>query len=239
MLFRSINSLYKIEDKFKGITIYVSNPLLKLHIDNDEFKKQLSVELDNNELNSLFDSEDYSIVISTDTTPADAIIVMPGLAIVLTKRGGKKDEGGDGKPQSTGKIKISIFEGQGSLKNTEYELDSSVKEIFHIGWSRSVRAKGPIRINDVVIKDDETDAELKKLNSKVSRSHADIVWRDGRFFLKAMPSGCRPEGGAATKVFRDEKEIELLSSSMLFPLCDGDLIGLGREAVILQVKIVK
>lgn len=238
-IIKKLNSLYKIKEKFKGITIYVSNPLLILHIDNDEFKDDLRLELENTGLNSLFDSENHPIVISTDTPPINAIVVPDlGLAIVLTKRASKENGGDGGKPQPTGKIKISIYEGQGSLKETEYVLDSTQKRVFHIGWSRTVRAKGPLRINDVVIKDDETDDELKKLNSKVSRSHADIAWRDGRFFLKAMPSGCRPEGGAVTKVFRDDKEIELLTSSMFEQLCDGDLIELGK-AVILQVNIVE
>ena len=218
------------KDKFNGLTIYITEQRLQLLTEGKDFLQHLCAQMDNHGFESLSDL----VAITNDTAPNNAITVMPGMRLMLHQ---KESKGGEElPPPATGKMRIFIFEGQGSMQQAEYILNAKEKQVFHIGRIKFVRDLSPRRINDVVIKDDESVDELKKLNSKVSRSHADIIWRDGMFFIKAMRGGCRPEGGAATKVIRNEQETEMLTSNMLYPLRDGDLIELGK-AVILQVNI--
>ena len=69
----------------------------------------------------------------------------------------------------------------------------------------------------------------------VSSAHADLVCKDGRFFLQVLPPGCAI-GGNSTRIIRDQKPIELDQPSLSYPLLDGDLIELGR-AVLLEFRI--
>ncbi len=127
---------------------------------------------------------------------------------------------------------LSIIEGTGSLMKPSYTLDSDQKKTYHIGRGVASRKNGIYRINDIVIKDKEADLELLKCNGHVSGTHADIVFKNNKFYIKAAIGGCRATGGSPTKIIRNEKETELRDTSLLYPLSDGDIIELGKNVLL-------
>ena len=215
-------------DAVHDMTIHVADPRARLLM-GDTFIKKLRVELDNNLLDGISAGE---ILVADGLTDNPAALnVKPGLLqLKLTKRGGEP-------PKASGKAVIAIVEGTGSLKQQRYELDASSKTVFHIGRGKVVKKGGVIRINDIIINDEETDDKILAINRRVSSAQADILWRNGAFYLKAMPSGCRPEGGAATKVYHEEKFRELRDTFMPVLLHDGDFIELGGT-LLLSFNIV-
>ena len=128
---------------------------------------------------------------------------------------------------------VSIIEGSGSMMKQTYTLDSDVKKIYHIGRGVTSRKGGKYRVNDIVIKDREADPYLMECNEHVSSCHADIVFKNNRFYLRAAIGGCRPNGGSPTKLVRGEKATELRDTDLLYPLENGDYIELGKKAVLL------
>jgi hypothetical protein len=137
------------------------------------------------------------------------------------------------------KVRISSVQGMGTLMQREYVLDTIKKAVFHIGRGEISNKYATYRTNDIVIKADETDPDQKAKNENVSSAHADIIFRNNAFYLKAMQGGCRPEGGSATKIVRDEGiPEELCSTNTFYPLQDGDLLELGKS-VLLRFEIVK
>jgi hypothetical protein len=136
------------------------------------------------------------------------------------------------------KVRISSVLGMGTLMQRVSVLDTTKKTIFHIGRGEVSNKYDTYRTNDIVIKADETDQEQKAKNENVSSAHADIVFRNSTFYLKAMQGGCRPEGGSATKIIHGEGiPEELRSTNTFYPLQDGDLIELGKS-VLLRFEIV-
>lgn len=127
---------------------------------------------------------------------------------------------------------VSILEGTGSMIKSTYQLDSDKKKLFHIGRGVSSRKAGKYRINDIVINDNETDPALLNCNAHVSSSHADILFKNNKYYIKASSGGCRATGGSPTKIIRDEIATELRDTSLLYPLCDGDIIELGKNLLL-------
>ena len=132
---------------------------------------------------------------------------------------------------------VSIIEGTGSMMKPSYILDSDRKKIFHIGRGVTSRKGGKYRVNDIVIKDKESDQYLLGYNSYVSSAHADIVFKNNKFYIKAAIGGCRAIGGSPTKLVRDDKATELRDTSLLYPLKDGDIIELGKNVLLLYSLI--
>ena len=127
---------------------------------------------------------------------------------------------------------ISIIGGTGSMVKPSYTLDSDRKKTYHIGRGVTSRKGGKYRINDIVIKDKESDHDLLECNAHVSSTHADIVFKKNRFYIKAAIGGCRAIGGSPTKLVRDEKATELRDTNLLYPLEDGDIIELGKNVLL-------
>lgn len=127
---------------------------------------------------------------------------------------------------------VSIIEGTGSMMQPSYVLDSDRKKIFHIGRGVTSRKGGKYRVNDIVIKDKEADHDLLECNAHVSSTHADIVFKNNKFYIKAAIGGCRAIGGSPTKLVRDEKATELRDTNLLYPLEDGDIIELGKNVLL-------
>lgn len=128
---------------------------------------------------------------------------------------------------------ISIFDGNGSLQEDSYILDSDSKTIYHIGRGKSSRKEGKYRINDIVINDNEVHQELQNLNLHVSSAHADIVFKNGNYYLRAAVGGCRALGGSPTKIVRNENVIEMRNTTLLYLLEDGDILELGKNVLLL------
>lgn len=128
--------------------------------------------------------------------------------------------------------RISLIEGTGSLASPFYELDSSVKTVYHIG--RGIKAVGSkFRVNDIVIRTDDADPDLQTANNHVSSNHADILSREGRFYLKACEGGCRSLQGSPTKLISGESIKELTDTNSMHPLTNGDMIELGKTVTLL------
>lgn len=150
---------------------------------------------------------------------------------------GKTDNADDNSPKEVPYVRvvatISIIEGTGSMIKPTYTLDSDIKKTYHIGRGVASRKGGKYRINDIVIKDKETDPELLQYNAHVSSTHADIVFKNNKYYIKAAIGGCRAIGGSLTKVVRDENATELRDTTLLYPLEDGDIIELGKNVLLI------
>lgn len=131
---------------------------------------------------------------------------------------------------------ISILEQSGSLEQRVYTLDSDKQQLFHIGRGRMSHKSGKYHVNDIVINDQETDLILHERNIHVSRAHADIIFKNYRFYLKALPGGCRTLNGSPTKIIRNENNMELCDVSIMLPLEDGDMIELGKKVVLIYTE---
>ncbi len=216
-------------DEYRELEVYVLDPKLRPLMQDEGFKQQLRLALDNCGLESL--GSGNVKVTPSDPRQEGAFPALNG-ALQLVVR--KEIE----ELPTAKRLRLAVYGGMGSMAEAEYVLDASQKQVFHIGRSRVVKQGGPPRVNDIIIRDDEPDEALLQANRHVSRSHADIVYRDGRFYIKAMPGGCRAMGNAATKVYHGEKVEELADTNTLKLLCDGDLIELGKE-VILHVSVAE
>lgn len=208
-------------DKMKDMTLFVADPTLFVVADDSRFRQLMQEQLDNHLLHSLACGK--LTVLSGTAESADAITVIDHvLQLVLAAVGN----------QATALATLSVVGRMGSMKESTCLLDSSKKQIFHIGRGEMVKRDGKYRVNDVVVNDEEPHADLLAMNRKVSSSQADILWREGAFYIKAMASGCRAEGGSPTKVIRDETAMELRDIYTLIPLQDGDYIELGGAVML-------
>lgn len=127
---------------------------------------------------------------------------------------------------------VSILEGSGSMIKHSYNLDSDIKKIYHIGRGIASRKDGKYRINDIVINDKETAPELLQYNLHVSSAHADIVFKNNKYYLRAAVGGCRALGGSPTKIVRSENVTEVRNTTLLYPLEDGDILELGKNVLL-------
>ena len=138
---------------------------------------------------------------------------------------------------SVQKATLSICRGKGSLELNPFEVDPAVKKRYRIGRGEtSSRPDYSYRINDIVIKTDDSDEVVQDLNNHVSSAHADLICREGRFYLQVLPSGTL-SGSNSTRIVRDQNPINLDQVGIDYPLQDGDLIELGHS-VLLEFKFV-
>lgn len=212
------------------LTIWVDDVITERILEDPSFMPDLRTSLDNALLDSLGGGK---IDIKPQAPPEEsrAIEISPqkvyitlGAAIAPKK-------------PPTPKIMVKPIEGTGSTSEAEYILDSRKKQVFHIGRGLTVRKPGQMRQNDIIINVNDPDMEIQDRNNHVSSSQADIIYKNGNFYIKAMPSGCRAIGGSPTKIIRNETASELRDINTLFPLCDGDIIELGRS-VMLSVSTI-
>lgn len=131
------------------------------------------------------------------------------------------------------KARISVMPGMGMLEQEHYDLDGEKKSVYHIGRGHKGMKSETYRINDIVIDETAADEATMQANSFVSSAHADIIFRNGRFYLKACPGGCRSTGGSPTKLIHDEKALELSDVNSMHPISHGDMIELGKAVLLL------
>lgn len=236
--FRAVNL---ITDEFKealgtksssmaSLTIYVivdreDYDVKKYAWADDEFRNQLRVSLDHAMLESIGKKSLTIKMVTAEALPSSAKPVAPGELYYSFKTAPK--------PVLEVKARITVMEGTGSLEKPFYELDSKKKTVYHIGRSETGARIPGARYNDIVICADDKDTEIQGRNNFVSSNHADISVKEGRFYINALRGGCRPLGGAATKIIFDDKEYELRDTKMKFPLKDGMLIELGKSVVLI------
>lgn len=217
------------------VTIWVANPVHISILNNESFVNQLHTEIENNFITSLKNAE---ILVKMGKPAAKVMascVVEDSVWFSFTMP--KENEA------STKKCaKISIAGNRGSLKRKIYDLDTERRTIFHIGRGDAEHNHNrPYRENQIVIDDKEKNKQLLEMNMHVSASHADIIFDNGSYFLKATPYGCRPDG-SKTSVIRENadgtEEHEIRDSNSRFRLRSGDMIELG-ESVLLLFTLTK
>ena len=135
------------------------------------------------------------------------------------------------------KATLTVCREKGSLEADPFVVDPAVKSRYRIGRGEtSNRPDYSYRINDIVIKTDDADEAVQDLNNHVSSAHADLICREGRFYLQVLPSGTL-SGSNSTRIVRDQNPINLDQIGIDYPLQDGDLIELGHS-VLLEFKFV-
>lgn len=213
-----------LKDDFLGLRLRVADPVYKALLTDSSFEESLRLALANAQFESLATGK----IEIADGTPGDGDSPLcdgkVGLSFIEAAAVAAV-------PVYSSAV-ISVVNGRGSLAEESYKLKpDSKKSVYHIGRG-SVSTKDAYRVNDIIIKDDESDEAVAELNSYVSSAHADIVCRDSRFYLKATRFGCRALGGSATKLIRGDDVFELRDDRSLHLLKDGDIIELGKSVVL-------
>lgn len=133
------------------------------------------------------------------------------------------------------KAVVRVYWGKGSLMDGSYEVDPTTRTRWRIGRGQtSNRQDYSFRTNEIVIRTDDPDEEIQTLNNHVSSAHADLVYREGRYYLQVLPSGSIT-GNNSTRIIRDQRPIPVEQPGIDYPLLDGDLIELGGT-VLLEFK---
>ena len=210
---------------FSGITIYTYDPIYANALSGETFIEQLRLRFDA-ELFYTLGSGTVVVEPSPANLPSAAIAVLDSkISFVLHQKGSV--------PTMHRAATIAVVDGTGSLQQSAYHLTPEADAVYCIGRGRLSRKYGEMRQNDIIIRDDDPDPAVQRQNNAVSSAHADIVVRQGKYYLQAKPSGCRPEGGTATKIIRrHEPPIELRTSRMLYLLQPDDIIELGKSVCL-------
>lgn len=234
-----------LKDEFREVTGSSSSAIASLYVyvitDREDYdvkkyawadnsmKEQLRLELDNAMLDGVGRRALEIRLVTMDLLPEQARCVIDGILYYSFLSAPKR--------QTRVRAKITVVEGTGSLAKQEYNLDSDQKTVYHIGRGPMAAKPGAYRPNDIVVRDNDPDTEIQSRNNHVSSAHADIIASNGRFYIKALKWGCRPLGGACTKLLYDGDEHEIKDASMRHPLNDGYIIELGKNVVLLYNSI--
>lgn len=222
------------------LTIWVADPVYISLLKNETFVEQLHTEIENNLIEALNETE-ITVKMgkpAPKVQPGNVVDDAVWFSFIMQEGGESRGERRGERGESDVRVaKINVVAGRGSLKKRVYELDPGKRTLYHIGRGDFEQNRSrPGRKNHIVIDDSEKDSNLLELNRHVSASHADILYREGHYYLRATRYGCRPEG-SKTAVIRERAEgadeYELRDSDSLFRLKEGDLIELG-DSVMLQ-----
>ena len=229
---RIIDSLKKADDSWIGLTVWATTEYYAGIIEKPEFEQQLRTALDNADMTN-FGSGEIVMRSAVPTAEENAVNVLQSKVFISQKSARKATIEEPRRVQAT----VTVLEGTGSTLDPSYTLDSEIKKTYHIGRGKSMRRADSFRRNDIVINETDPDESIDRLNKHVSSAQADIVYCDSYFGLRAMKSGCRSEGGVATKILRDNSVTELTDSARIIRLYDGDMIELGKS-VVLEYKVL-
>lgn len=225
--FKLIND---VSERFsKGVHFWIRDKELGAILKTDSFEKKLRLAFDNNEMDYLGGCE-YKYTYGRLADEENPIIINSGKLEITPINIEKKDE-------AAWNAEISIISNTGSLEKPFYTLFKEEGKVFHVGRGQISRKNGTYRINDIVIRDNDSDETIQKNNNCVSSAHCDIVVKDGIYYLSATKNGCRTEGGSATKIIRDQISTEIRDVQTLSPLRDGDIIELGKT-VMLKFRMI-
>lgn len=214
----------------RNITLWASDAVVHQALASAETLKKLATEFDNAEL---YELGKCHMQVMRGKPRGDAFTTIKEDMLYVTFGKEEEEAGEQGNEQCT----ITLTDGSGSMEQDSYTLESSIEELkYHIG--RGEKVPHSDRVNDIVIKDDENNTELKNKNMHVSSNQADIITMNGKFYLQAMRGGCSNMGGSATKILRNGKSTKLTDIFTQHRLFDGDVIELGRK-LRLEVNITK
>lgn len=214
----------------RKVTIWVADPVYIRLLMNDEFVNKLHTEIENHLITALSKAEINVRMGKPSSKVQSSCVVEEAVWFsFLIEEEVRKS--------MSGKARVSIAGGRGSLMKKTYDLNVAERTVFHIGRGETENNKErPYRENQIAINDKEKDKDLKEMNFHVSGTHADLIYENEAFYLKATPYGCRPDG-SKTAVIRESangsEEYELRDSESRFRLRDGDLIELGGTVMLL------
>lgn len=146
-----------------------------------------------------------------------------------------------GKPKIARKAEITVFAGNGSMKQEKYILSpEDMKEriitYYNIGSGEFPELPSGVRQNHIVIDDDPNSPMVEK-NKYVSRMHAHIGFSEQfGFYLQVEIDGTRMMG-KRTRIIRSEKKIEVDNPNAKVSLHNADLIELGKAVVLRYIEI--
>lgn len=218
------------DGNIRQVTIWVADPVYIRLIKNDDFVTSLHTEIENHLITALTKA-DIIVRMGKPSSKIQSSCILENaiwFSFLIEEEIKKK---------MNGKARITIAGGRGSMMKKTYDLNVMERTVFHIGRGESETNKErPFRENQIAINDLEKDKALKELNFHVSGTHADLIYDNEAFYLKATPYGCRPDG-SKTAVIREgangSEEYELRDSESRFRLRDGDLIELGGVVMLL------
>lgn len=218
------------EGNIRQVTIWVADPVYIRLIKNDGFVTLLHTEIENHLITALTHSEIVVRMGKPSSKIPSSCILEDAIwfSFMIEEEVRKK---------MNGKARIAVAGGRGSLLKKTYDLNVTERTVFHIGRGETENNKErPFRENQIAINDQEKDKTLRELNYHVSGTHADLIYDNDAFYLKATPFGCRPDG-SKTAVIREgsngSEEYELRDSESRFRLRDGDMIELGGAVMLL------
>lgn len=217
-LIAQLQALHGKEDQVKGLKLWTTDTVTALALKGNDFNKLLRLRLDDAgfEKTQLTGRE-----VIVQPAPEGARSLGHGVSFTLS----------DDEPASTvvrARITLSEVSGYGTLAQPCYILDTALKTEFRVGRGR-IGSRDAHWVNDIVVRDDDSDDVMRHFNSYVSSQQALLIARDGRFFLQATPFGCRDTGGCATKIISGTTVRELTDTAQLHLLHDGDIIELGTR----------
>ena len=145
------------------------------------------------------------------------------------------------KPKMARKAEITVFAGNGSMKQEKYVLSpEDMKErlitYYNIGAGEFPETSGGVRQNHIVI-DDDPESPMAEKNKYVSRTHAHIGFSEQfGFYLQVEIDGTRMMG-KRTRIIRSEKRIEVDNPNAKVSLHNADIIELGKAVVLRYIEI--
>lgn len=214
-------------DDLRGIVLYAHDDLYANALQDENFEQQLRLRFDADLFYSLGRGS-IELKVGQPAPSLHATVAIPDHVSFVLQSPRIQHA-----PHAGGRATLELVDGTGSLHTPAVSFPCEEGVLIRIGRGAVSRKYGQLRQNDVVIRTDDPNAELQRLNNAVSSAHADIVCQKGNFYLQAQPSGCRPEGGSATKIFRGHQSpVELRTSHMLYLLRDGDIIELGKTVCL-------
>ncbi|MBO4906673.1 MAG: hypothetical protein J5486_06520 [Bacteroidaceae bacterium] len=181
-----------------------------LALDNDDYRRQLRLALDNNGYGNVTVEQVFSQ--KPSRSQKTICVEADHVWITLTSTPYRESFHTSATVQPIGFIR--------QLDAEKYALDSDNGHRWQIGRGKAINRPGLYRVNDVVFAED---------SENVAAMQADITWLDGVFYITPCPSGCSAMGGVPTTVLHDNAVIDLLSPVVATPLADGDIIEIGNQ----------
>lgn len=236
----TINILLQLSgtDKLNTITFWAADAIVEQTLRDPETQKELRREFDN----AGFYGLGQGAINIRQGRPADNqayTTVHPDSLYITFAQPPLANSSGPSAisaPSAAPTLTLTILDDSGSMVQPSYTLNPTTKQRFCIGRGQTSRRQNTYRINDVIIRTDDPNEDMQRRNNCVSSCHADVIFRDGDFFLQVQPGGCRNTGGSATKVIRNQQATEMLDTNTLYRLHNDDILDLGRQ-VFLRVSI--
>jgi len=212
-----LSALRDGQEKYTGIVLWTPDVTINEIIQKKEFRDKLGVELDNHDLRSYARDIRYSLQEPVGGVQKFQLDTQHGKVCV-------------------GLIRLlpRVIAKKGTLMKSEYILDWTDQIQWNIGRGEQAAERYGVDVNNyIIIRDDESNDEMRNINEHVSSFHAKILYENGGFYLQAE------EGGLDHTRLKRGKNESTLRTEIKMPLYDGDFIKLGsvNHYVLLLFKL--